>query len=461
MTLSLLPFFEAMGQEYDQAEAERLARIAKAWSAYYAKGPDPLRVKAGRPDDNTRVNFLRRAVDKSVSFLFGEPVGFQLDPDNETPEEDFLDAVWTANRKATTLVKLATNGAVCGHAFIKIVLNHPHMPVGVPRLVVLDPATVRVVHDPDDIETVSQYVIEYKGMEPNAGPMLYRQEITDLGGTWSIVDKKRRPDESTWTIVGEVPWPYPFAPVVDCQNLPSPNEFWGMSDLEDDVVKVQNALDFSISNIRKIVRLHGHPKTWAKGFDPGSEDVALDPDKILVLDDPGEIHNLEMVSDLTAALEVYRELKEALHVLTRVPPIATGKVDSAGPMSGVALRIHYGPLLELTNTKRMTYGEMLVELNRRLLAIGGHGDDKRVDILWADALPTDDLAEAQTYVIHNTLGVSKATLLKKLGYDPDAEASLRQGEAQEAMDAMQRAVNSGVTDNGAPTDPFGTDQQDN
>jgi hypothetical protein len=76
---------------------------------------------------------------------------------------------------------------------------------------------------------------------------------------------------------------------------------------------------------------------------------------------------LEVLGDLSSALEFYRELKQALYEVTSVPPVATGKLDSIGQLSGLALGILYGPLIAKTEKKQGTYGDMLEQISVRAL----------------------------------------------------------------------------------------------
>ncbi len=338
-------------------EIARASRFKRAWDAYYGRFTKPLKVKSGQADDNVVVNFARVVVDKGVSFLFGQDVGFELDLIEETAAEEWLGACWAANRKMTTLQKLALNGAVTGHAFVKIVPSQPY-----PRLVVLDPSTVTVRWEPDDIETVVSYRIQYPAIDPQSGkPITVRQLIERDGQVWRITDQVSRTDSSTWTTTGEAVWPHPWPPIVDCQNLPAPNEYWGISDLEDDVLQLNYSINFVLSNLARIIRYHAHPKTWGRGFMANQLNIAVDETIVLPAPD-AELRNLEMVSDLSSSIALYERLREALHEVTRVPEVATGKLDRAGTLSGVALNILYQPLLEKTETKRRTYGDLLVEL---------------------------------------------------------------------------------------------------
>jgi hypothetical protein len=134
-----------------------------------------------------------------------------------------------------------------------------------------------------------------------------------------------------------------------------------------------------------------------------------------------ELHNLEMLSDLSSAIEFYKRLKEALHEISQIPEVALGKLESTNGLSGLALQILYQPLLEKTDTKRQLYGEMLVDLNRRMLEVGGYGADNFTEIHWKEMLPKDQKETRETALIDGQLGVSDDTLLMQLGYDPDLE----------------------------------------
>lgn len=426
---------------YEAAVADEIARanrIAARWRVYHGQHPKPLRLRQGQPDDNVIVNYARVVVDKSVSFLFGRDVRFELDETAKTEAEQWLDACWRANRKMTLLQKLALNGAIAGHAFLKIVPSQPY-----PRLVVLDPATVHVAWEPDDIEQVVRYKIQYNALDPQTGKLIVvRQLIERDVQVWRIVDQRSSADSTSWQTLAEAVWPHPWPPIVDCQNLPCPNEYFGISDLEDDVLQLNNSINFILSNLARIIRYHAHPKTWGRGFSANQLNIAVD--ETIVLPSPdAELRNLEMISDLSSSIALYERLREALHEVTRVPEVATGKLDRAGALSGVALNILYQPLLEKTETKRRTYGDLLVELNRRLLALGGFGEDNRTVLHWPELLPGDPKAEAETALLHQQLGVSQSTILQKLGYEPELEAQKREVSSRQLGEQLLSAFERG------------------
>jgi hypothetical protein len=425
-------------QRAAEDDVGRAAAIARRWRAYNGQHPRPLTVRPGQADDNVIVNLARTVVDKGVSFLFGQDVAFELPSDAPADAERWLVDVWRANRQATFLQQMALSGAVAGHVFVKLVPAAPY-----PRLVLLDPATVTVRWDYDDITRVEWYRIQYPAIDPQTGKALVRRQVIERDGVgWRVTDQRSDVDARDWIVTGETTWPWSWPPVVDCQNLPAPHEYWGMSDIEDDLLALNHACSFVLSNLARIVRYHAHPRTWGRGFAAQQLNTAVD--ETIVLPSPdAELRNLEMTSDLSSSIALYQRLREALLESARIPEVATGKLESAGALSGVALNILYQPLIEKTQAKRRTYGDLLVELNRRLLALGGFGEENVCEVHWPDLLPGDPKAAAETALLQQQLGVSRDTLLERLGFDPDLEREKRDAGATEMGNQLLTAFERG------------------
>lgn len=427
-------------------ELVRLRRYREAWEAYHGIFPASLRGLRGRDgrssdqepfDDNVVVNFARVVVDKGVAFLFGRAVEWEIDELRASPEEDWLRRCWVANGNVVPLQKLALNGGVCGHAFLKIVPRAPH-----PRLIVLDPANVAVGYDTGDIDDTWWYRIQYAAIDPLGGkPVTYRQLIERDGATWLITDQMARSGDQFRTLRSET-WPYAWPPIIGCQNLPMPNEYYGISDLPDDVLRLNRTVNFVLSNLARIVRYHAHPKTWGRGFTANHLQVGID-ETIVLPGTEAELRNLEMTSDLASSISLYERLREALHEVTQVPEVATGRLDRAGALSGVALSILYQPLLEKTENKRRTYGALIEEVNRRLLALGGFGEEHHTTLRWPELLPGDPKAEAEVALLHQQIGVSQDTILQELGYNAEMERQKRELDGEQLGEQLLTAFERG------------------
>jgi len=440
---------ETLIRQAVESELERLRRLEEAWNAYNGDLQKPLKID--KYDDNVRINPARMIVNTSLYFLFGQSIAFDGDFENDSPPEwmTYLRKVWRANRQDGFLQLLGLNGSVAGHAFVKLLPDGAPRDRTLPRFVVLDPSNVKVKWSDDDYTVAEKYTITYTTLvddptRPGMAAVVRRQEIEYEDGQWVIEDYERDSDRSgTMQKVDERVWPYPWPPIVDCQNLPMPNVYYGSSDLEQDVVDTVKSLQFLMSNINKIIRIHAHPKTWAKGLSPDlASEVSISPDELIALPDPeAELRNLEMSSDLGSSINFMRELRQSLGEMTQTPKIATGETDSASSqLSGINLSILFAPLIQKTTMKRNLYGELILDLCHRVLELGGYADAKGIDslrIVWPEAVPGSKYLERQTLTLDKELGVSVDTILTKLGYDVDTERTNRK------LDSADSALGAG------------------
>lgn len=423
--------------------SDRARLMRRAQDSYDGRPSKPLLVRPGETDDNLLISLGGLLVDKGVSFLFGEDVPSQVPGAKAAAKQDWLDECWRRNKRALTLQKLATNGAICGHSFARLIADKPF-----PRVVILDPQTVEVTTDPDDIDSVWRYTITppaepaEDGAEETRRRTVIQNEHGEAGQrlqldhpeTWTIIDQVYQ--GGAWVNVATATWPYPFAPIVDCQNMPRPNDYWGKPDLGDDVLHVLAAINRVASHYNKIIRIHAHPKVYTVGMGARNLDTSIDA-VIQLPSETADLRALEMKSDLASTKALLDTLLNLLSMMVRIPLVAMGMPDNLGAISGVALQIRYQPLIEKTKLKRRTYGDAVQELDRRLLALGGFDDTTVTTLQWPDIMPSDPLEERQVAVLDDSLGVaSKHTLAEQFNYDYEAEQTLI---AEEKRAAMQQA----------------------
>ena len=435
----------------DADEAARIYNMRRAWDTYYGRMDLPLASAKDGTSDNVILPMGRVLVDASRSFLVGKEPAFTVSddfPGKTDQAQTYLDAVWKANRKATLLQNIVLNGSVAGHTFVKLVerIGQP------PKIVNLDPANVRVVWDPDDFGEVLAYVItwtvEIHNTDGTTSVEGRRQRIerSERGDSWLIIDERSREDSPIWQEVARATWTRPWPPIVDCQNLPAPNEFYGVSDLEPDVIAMIDRANFIMSNTNRVLRYHGHPKVFITGANKPS-DLQVAPDEATYIPLGANVFQLVPELDLAQALAAYDKVMDVLFQVSRVPRVALGEIEGSANVPGISLIISYRPLMEKTEDKRRLYGDLLSELNRRILSLGTFGEEGFVEPTWQDPVPRDALAEAQTALAKQQAGVSKATTLEELGYDPDEEKDARADDTAEAADALlqtQSAVGVGT-----------------
>lgn len=428
------PFSESeLLRGLDADTRKRIKGYDLRWSYYKGEHASHLKKRTGEPDPNVILNYSRRIVDKGVSFLFGKDVQYELAEGETTQEEEALETAWRSPEwRGAFLNELAQQGAVCGTFYVQVLPPDGEMPTSgyvptthreAPRIINLDPRIVIPHWHADDIDAVHTWEIRWMSDgratrtiwaidEDDATRWFYRDERWGKEG-WEIITPQQE-------------WPWPWSPIVHGKNLPLANSFYGLSDLED--ADLNDAINLIGSNTNRILHIWAHPVMWGRGFSPDQMDRAVDrmsissaPDALLDL--------LEMQSDLSSSANYMNQLISAYHKVTRVPEMNPDTMR-LGAQSGFALKVLYGDLLEKTYTKRMLYGQALVEANRRLLDMMGWGDDNYTTLHWQDPLPKDP----QDDMLRDTLDLerglaSKETVQVRRGLDPEVERERRLQEA--------------------------------
>ena len=435
-------------------QVRRLTRqtmIASALSFYSGYAPRQLKVKDGEPDDNIFINYASVITDKSTGFLFGKPLVIGVGTDDDKSGEEFLEEVWPQSQRDEEFQEMAQDGAVTGDAYLKIVIE----PSGRPRVTVGDPATYQIVTDPHDVSRPVKFCCSYQMADGAGREYLFKEEVerNEGGQSWRMRHFESRDGGNLWTPNGyDMQWNFPFPPVFHAKNLPNPKCTYGKPDLTEDVLAVIAYISRLDSLCGKIVRMHASPKPWAKNLT--KKDIEWGTDNMLFLKPTGttvqsEIGFLEMQNDISTALSLRKVLREGLAEMTGVPEVATGKVETTGQLSSVALRLLYGPLIEKTEKKQLRYGRMIKDCVEALLEFGVRigslkKGDHKVKLNWGDALPGDEKAKMEVAEAKLRLGYSQNTVIKETGGDPEHEREQREFNAQDVGDELLGAFDRGV-----------------
>lgn len=389
----------------------------------YRRGVQRPPLKTG--EDNVIINFVGLIVERSVSMLFGKDIRFDLPGESDSAEQDYIDLVWQVNRKQYLLKELALYGAESGTCYVKLLPDGAFDKSGkpVPRLIALDPAMVTMETDPHDHSLVTKYVIAYTVVDKvTEREVVYKQEIEQglnqegevLTG-WTIRDYHAT-DSGRWIFDDEKRWEWDFPPIVYWQNQIETGSAYGRADITDDIIDLQDKLNFVVSNTAKIIKYHAHPKTWGRKFGKANG-VAWGVDEMVISDNENAmLQNLEMQSDLGSSLNFIKFIRQGLFDIARSVDIDS-LADKLGALTNFALKVLYQDAIGKLEDKRGLYGEGLVEINHRLLELAGMENDGG-DVLWPDVLPANELEQVNALKADLDLGlVSKQTASHERGYD--------------------------------------------
>ena len=353
----------------------------------------PLKVKPAQHDDNMIVNLSGLIVDKSVSAMIGDGVKFDLPGDEDTPEQQYINAVMAANRSEIFLHNACVTASDGGTGFIKIMPGMANFKgVDYPRLDIVNPAYVTMMTMPHDASIVWKYVIQYNYYEVD-GKEAIRREVTEHDpetGTWTVTTFECS-QATSWKFseIDSVPWEYDFAPIVHWQNLPNPYGAEGEPDLTEDVRVVQDKYNEVASNNSKIIRIFTHPMRYTKGV-TGITKIEVGPNDMPSMPGDSDIVQLPALGDLSGSLAFQQLTKRNLFSITRTVDIESLE-DKLGSLTNFGLKVIYQDMIAKINTKRQLFGDALLELVHRLLVMNGMTASEPGQILWSDILPINDV----------------------------------------------------------------------
>ena len=392
---------------------------------------ESLKVKANQSNDNVTLNLIGKAVDQSLSMLFGESLAVDLGGvDDDADPQLWLNNAWKANRGEVLLKRLGMMGADAGICYAKIIPNAKQLlGVDYPRLIALDPLYMEVYTEPSDYEKVMRYVYEYATEDPETQKEVkYKQVFALEDGAWIVRDYQTQPGASKYELTNEENYTeangVDFSPVLNWQNLPSVAGIEGKPDVTGDIIQLQDKINYAASNINKIIRLNAHPRWYATGFGSGQlATINWGPEEMLKLPNDSQVGSAEMSSELEGSREWVKWLTQSLYSLMRSVDVATVK-DKLGQLTNFGVRMLYQDALAKNNDKRDLYGEAIEELSRRMLKIGGVYSEslEPIRVVWPEPLPNSEKEEIEAIAKDLDYGlVSAQTASGKRGYDWSVE----------------------------------------
>jgi hypothetical protein len=441
---------------------ERITEMRKRREYYEGVQKKPLKLKPGQADDNLISNFTALAVDRANAMLFGGGVQFKLPGGDDSPEAEYIDSIWKANKKNILLNRWGQDGEIYGTGYIKIIPDALEYSDAIyPRLQVINPALMEIFCDPMDMDRVLGYIFEVKIDDSSAFREVTRRTkegelLPDPSGDesaepiesdWVVEQFESKGRSAKWELIKSTPWPYPFPPIVHHHNLPSIHGVYGTSGIAG-LLDTQDKYNQVVSNELKIIRYHAHPKTWGRGLPANAamEKISWGGDEMIKISDPqGAIANLEMNSDLGSTRNLAQTLRQTIFDLARVVDIAS-IVDKAGQLTNFGLRVLYSDALSKNSVRRALYGDALQEINRRMLILNDM--DGNNEIVWGADLPSDEADDAKLIREDLAAGlVSKETASQMRGYTWNTSAD--GVEIGEEDRIAEEQANTGQTQNTA------------
>jgi len=257
--------FEQIDEAHSEEMHERIEAIERGWRYYNGRHDLPLKPQKDGYNDNVIVNHVEALADRITAFLVGDGVAFDVGGDDDQTNDDVLSAVWEANHGDTLTEVLALAGAIEGHCAVRVEQGEAG-----PKLNRIKGKHFSAFWDPFNVERVMWYRLQHvtsaagKRIDYVRG-RLNGEDIDQSADGW--VEVSYRTDNTSTSIFSQqMRWklegaqPLDYCPVVDWQNIANPNGYYGKSDITG-AIKLNDALNFILSNMQRIIKHHASPKT--------------------------------------------------------------------------------------------------------------------------------------------------------------------------------------------------------
>lgn len=417
---------DSFAKEYNA----RAGEFAHRWKYYKGDHKKPLKIQSDDIDDNVIVNQIEQFAEDIVGFLIGDGIRFDASGDDvSTPQDDAIKQMWTASRGAILQQMLGLGGCIEGHCAVRLV------PVegAFPKLQRLQGKYFSVFWDALDMSRVLWYRLQYVAGDMGKRVDYVRGRVDgeavnhDAPG-WTEIIYTRRNEQQARAAGGEkwqqeinpVIWEFDFPPIVDWQNSPDPNDYYGQCDVKS-AIKLNDGLNLDVSNAQRIVKHHADPKTIGTGFTT-DQLVRTEVGGLFTISNPdARVYNLEMQSDGAF-------VQWLVNVITSQIWQSGGMIDpqqlkdQVGALTNFGLRVLFNRAIKKTQKKRLLYAEAFEQIAQRGLIIAGVTPPESVTTIWPDVLPEDDTQETQVLGQELNLGIiGKQTYRERRGYDNEKE----------------------------------------
>lgn len=405
-------------------------------------------------------NIIETGVDKYARRFRVE--GFEVDG-NEAASDWLTKRLW--GRQGELQSTVHTEVPKLGDGFVIVEWDHQH---GRPELRWNRPSLIKAVYDDDCPDRLLHAPKKWSTSRVSPvnprGDLVWRLNIyyPDRVEKWFTPEKDGK-NWAPWRDEDDELWPTPWT---ESGTLPDDGEAddpigmsvihfrnrakgrrYGRSEVRG-MIPYQLELNKQLLDLFYVMDSQGWKQRWATGVSDGNALKTAIGEWVRTANHEARFGEFEaedprpMVETIDATLRRFAAKTDTpLHDL----------IKSGTPPTGESRKMAEAGAVSKAEEQQVSTGRSWEEVARIAWRLGAlYGDDvppydPKADItaVWDSAETRDELHEATYLEAHQRLGASKATILRKLGYDPDDEAKQRQEEAETAAEAQAKAFSAG------------------
>lgn len=404
------------------ADSARIAGYGyyKRWyDGYAVRGPIPT--LDATHAKRVSFNFCRPIISIAAGFLAGNPLVWEvLTATGETDDQatDLAKAIWDRSGGERTFLEAAILTGIYGDCCMLIVSHEEG-----PSIEFLCPDLCFPVFTGHDFSELLSLEIAYQ-VTMNVEESYTRHEY---------YEERRAEFFDGDTPAGGLV--YDAIPAVWVRNNRVPGEMFGTSDLSG-LIELIDQYDHLARRQVDIADYYATPHIVFTGVTK-TDSLTVDTNTTIFLpraDGTQKAEFLERRGDAPDIEAALIRIRNAIAEISQVPSVAFGQMDRGfSSISGIGLKILYGPLLDKTRRKQAAWGPALERA--MWLALTSQGVPvplPQINLIWPDPAPVDPKAamELEVMAVGSNLK-SKETAMRALGIeDPPAELEKIKAEAE-------------------------------
>jgi len=371
-----------------------------------------------------KYNPSRPIVNIAASFLAGCDVTWTVsNPDGSPNEEASKKAVeiWQESGGAATFMSNAIHGTIYGDTVLFVTKEDEETAV----LRWTDPLICWPTFDPHDYNKIKSLTIAYEIPGPTGKPVPYKEVWAD-GEVKVYVDDKL---DDTYEYDEER---FDGPPAVWIRNQDIKSEMFGRSDLQP-IDELVEEYDHVCCKQTRIIDYYANPNIAVIGATRKESQQSKSERTMYYLPEGADMKFITWEGTPPAVDTHIDRIRETIAEQSETPQIAFSKIDSGiTNVSGIALKILFGPLLRKTARKWQSWGPALEKaMWMALMAEGFDLDKDMVTIEHSEPTPENLVEFWQTATEKEQLGVSKKQILREAGYTADQITQMEEEKKKE------------------------------
>lgn len=371
-------------------------------------------------------NLAPPIINMSAGFLAEKPIVFSFSDESDEISKK-ADEIWSQSGGSSSFLENALLASIYGDSCIMVDKPDPKKQA---CLKWLDPMICFPEFDPHDYKVMVALVIAYDIERTDGTKEEYKEEWR--GGKVTVYVNGKLTESYTYDeeLFGGVP-------AVWVRNLEIKGDVFGRSDLKNCWKLIEKYDQLNLKNDR-VIDYYSAPNIVFTGVSKSQVEMSKTERTVYYLPDGATAGFIEWNGSPPGVEEQLNRTRDTISEVSETPKIAFGQTETGmTQVSGVALRIMYGPLISKTERKRASWGPALIKAMYMAMLAEGVSDISldQISIEWPDPLPENETEEWSIGADKVEMGVSKKQILREAGYT-DKQIEQFTEEKKEEQEAL-------------------------